>query len=80
MKIRPLGTRVKIKPDEPETVTKGGIHIPAQAQEKLMRGTVISVGEDVTDVESGERVMYDKYSDKVEITDGNILVDFGDLV
>lgn len=44
MKIRMVHDRVLVKKDEPETVTKGGIVIPDQAQEKVTKGTVVAVG------------------------------------
>ena len=44
MNLRPLEDRVVIRPKEPETITAGGIHLPANAQEKSQRGEVLAVG------------------------------------
>ncbi len=43
-KITPLDDRVVLKQLDAETVTKGGIHLPDQAQEKPQRGRVLCVG------------------------------------
>ena len=58
-----FGERVLIKPDDPETVSAGGIIIPAGAQGKNYWGTIVRVGETVTiGVGLGDRVYYEKYS------------------
>ena len=78
--VKPLGTRVILKQDEAVTMSAGGIHIPVQAQEKLLKGTVIAVAEDVTTVKEGDRVMFDKYSDKVQLQEEEICIDIGDIL
>ena len=40
VKIQPLGDRVLVKPIEAEEITKGGIVLPASAQEKPLEGKV----------------------------------------
>jgi chaperonin GroES len=68
-KVRILGNRVLVKPDE-EQEMEGGIVLPETAKEKPQRGTVIAVGpgerdEDgkliPPDLKEGERVVYAKY-------------------
>ena len=44
MKIRPLGDRVLVEPQEEKEQKKGGIIIPDTAKEKPMQGKVIAVG------------------------------------
>lgn len=44
MKIKPLGNRVIVKPQDQESKTKSGIIIPDTAKEKSHRGKVLSVG------------------------------------
>lgn len=56
--IRPLADRVLILPDSAEEVTKGGIIIPTEAQEKNAFGTVVGVGPEVEELEEGDRVLY----------------------
>ena len=43
-KIRPLGNNLVIIPDDPETVTTGGIVLPTTAQEAPTLATVVAVG------------------------------------
>ncbi len=44
MKIKPLGDRVLVEPQEDKEQKKGGIIIPDSAKEKPMQGKVIAVG------------------------------------
>lgn len=71
IKIRPLGDRVIVKPQEAQEVTKGGIILPDTAQEKPIEGLVLAVGagkvsEDgklvPMNVKVGDKVLYGKYS------------------
>lgn len=41
---RLLNDRVLIKRTKPEEMSKGGIHLPGNAQEKQSEGTVLAVG------------------------------------
>lgn len=77
-KLRILGDRVLVKPDEEEE-TQGGIVVPETAQEKPQRGTVIAVGEGrkdeegnviQPDVEEGDKVIYAKYGGHEVKVDG----------
>jgi chaperonin GroES len=71
MKIRPLGDRVLVEPqDDTAEVKKGGIIIPDSAKEKPQEGKVISVGtgkigEDGKkipfNVKAGDKVLMPKY-------------------
>ena len=51
---------VLIKPDKPEAVTESGIVLPDR-EEKTNRGTVISVGEKVTQVKKKDKVIFKKW-------------------
>ena len=71
MKFRPLHDRVVVKRVEEDTKTKGGIIIPDTAQEKPMRGEIISVGPGgrdesgkliPIDVKPGDIVLFGKWS------------------
>lgn len=42
--LQPIHDRVLVKPSNPDTVTKSGILIPDNAQEKPNRGTVVKAG------------------------------------
>jgi len=66
VKIKPLGDRVLVEPQEAEVKTASGIIIPDSAQEKPQRGRVVAVGSGTKDVEMevkvGDFVLYGKYS------------------
>jgi chaperonin GroES len=71
MKFRPLHDRVVVKRVEAEEKTAGGIIIPDTAKEKPQQGEVVAVGpggRDETgklipiDVQSGDRVLFGKWS------------------
>ena len=73
MKLRPLGDKVVLKQLEAEEVTKSGIVLPGQSQEKPQQAEVIAVGpggvvdgKEVTMlVKEGDKVIFSKYSGKV---------------
>ncbi len=71
VKVKPLGDRVLVRPQEEEEQVKGGIIIPDTAKEKPQRGEVVAVGDGKVDdsgsriapsVSSGDVVLYGKYS------------------
>ena len=71
VKVKPLGDRVLVKPEEEEEQVKGGIIIPDTAKEKPQRGKVVAVGDGKTDdsgkkialsVKPGDVVLYGKYA------------------
>ncbi|MDE2888775.1 MAG: co-chaperone GroES [Gemmatimonadota bacterium] len=71
VKVKPLGDRVLVRPQEEEEQVKGGIIIPDTAKEKPQRGDVVAVGDGKLDdsgkrialsVSSGDVVLYGKYS------------------
>ncbi len=70
LKYQPLGDRVIVEPQSPETTTKSGIVLPDTAQEKPQSGAVLAVGpgkyaEDgkliPMNVKLGDVVIYAKY-------------------
>ena len=83
MKLRPLQDRVLIRRVDPEVKTSGGIFIPDTAQEKPMEGEVVAVGPGARDengrlhpldVESGDRVLFGKWSGTEVKLDGEELM------
>jgi chaperonin GroES len=66
MKVKPLGSRVLIKQDTPESKTKSGIIIPEMAQEKINYAIVVETGpgteKEPMNVKVGDHIMYDKYA------------------
>jgi chaperonin GroES len=60
---KPYGTRLIVKADEAEEITKGGIIIPEMAKERPQFGTVLAIGEEVKeDIRPGDRVVYGKHA------------------
>ena len=70
MKIKPLFDRVVLEPINAEEEVKGGIILPAVAQEKSQLATVVAIGSgDLPDgkkvsmqVKANDKVLYAKYS------------------
>lgn len=62
MNFKPLGKRVLVKRLEEENTTSSGIIIPDNAKEKPSRGEVVAVSSEVTELASGNNVIFGKYS------------------
>jgi len=69
-KLKPLGDRVIVKPEEEEEKTRSGIVLPESAKEKPQEGTVIAVGSGrvldsgtrvPVEVKVGDKIIYSKY-------------------
>ena len=91
MKLKPLGSRVLVKPNESEERTKGGIYIPDTAKEKKYQGEVVAVGpgkytedgkREKIDVKVGDTVMYKEYGGSEFEIDGQkyMLLDADDIL
>jgi len=65
MNVRPLGTKVLVRPKESETKTKGGIYIPETAKETTQEGEVIAAGPGDLDDKGNRREVHVKPGDKV---------------
>lgn len=79
VKVKPLGDRVLVEPQEAEVKTASGIIIPDSAQEKPQKGKVLAVGPGTKDVEMevkvGDVVLYGKYSGtEIKVDDKNCLI------
>lgn len=70
MNINPLSDLIIVQPDEPESVSAGGIILAPSSQEEAKQGTAIAVGpgklhdgwtEPMT-VKVGDRIAYSKYA------------------
>ncbi len=63
MNFKPLGDRVLVKVQEPETKTASGIYIPDNAsKEKPTQAEVVAVGPEVKHVNVGDTVVYGQYA------------------
>ena len=84
VKVKPLGDRVLVMPEDEEEQIKGGISIPDTAKEKPQRGKIVAVGDGKTDdsgkkvklsVKKGDHVLYGKYSGtEVRLDDEDYLI------
>jgi chaperonin GroES len=90
-KVKPLGDRVLVKPEEEEEQIKGGIIIPDTAKEKPQRGKVVAVGDGKVDdsgnkitpsVKSGDVVLYGKFAGtEVQLDDSeHLIMSEGDIL
>lgn len=63
MNFTPIGDRVLLKVQEPETKTASGIIIPDNAsKERPTQAEVIAIGEDVKNVAVADQVIYTQYA------------------
>lgn len=66
MNIKPLASRVVIKPAAAVETTASGIIIPDSAKEKQLKGEVVAVGpgtkDEVMEVSVGDVVLFGKYA------------------
>lgn len=60
--IQPLADYVVAQSEEPETKTASGLYLPEKAAEKPKVAKVLSVGKDVKQIKSGDRIIYKSYS------------------
>jgi len=69
MKLRPLGDRVLVRPDDSDKPLPSGLVIPDTAKEKPQEGVILAVGPGAyhegnripLDVKEGDRIVYSKY-------------------
>lgn len=74
MNIKPLASRVVVRPAAAEETTASGIIIPDSAKEKQLKGEVLAVGpgtkDEVMEVSVGDIVLYGKYAGTELTIDG----------
>jgi chaperonin GroES len=66
-----LAGRILVLPDEPITMTRGGLHLPDSAKEKPRRGKVVAVAKEPhrydsgaavpIEVKTGDHVLYGRF-------------------
>jgi len=69
--IKPLADRVLIKRDETEAVSAGGIVLAGTEVEKPVLGEVLAIGNDVTAVSVGNKVIFAKMAGEDVTVDGD---------
>lgn len=55
-RVRPLGAKILVRRDEPETRTASGIFLPESGKERPKTGTIEAVGDGALNTETGERI------------------------
>lgn len=83
-KVKPLGDRLLIRPEDREATTASGLVLPDTAKEKPQEGTVIAAGAGrVTDdgktvpleINEGDKVLYAKYAGtELRLDDEDLLI------
>ncbi len=69
MNFQPLGDRVLVKVQEPETKTASGIIIPDNAsKEKPTQAEVMAIGPEAEHVAVGDKVVFAKYARTAPVT------------
>ena len=56
--LEPLDDHVVIQPSDDDHETRAGLIIPASAESAVHAGVVVAVGDDVTGVAPGDKVVY----------------------
>ena len=75
MNFQPLGKRVLVKRVEETKTTASGIIIQDNAKEKPLIGEVVAVSKEVSDIASGDKIVFAKYGGtEVKLNDGEYLV------
>ena len=84
MKLKPLGDRLLVDPQEGESTTPSGLVLPETAKEKPQQGIVVAAGPGrrdddgnriAMDVAVGDKVLYAKYGGtEIKIDDKKMLV------
>ncbi len=84
LKVKPLGTRVLVRPEEEELRTKSGILLPETAKEKPQMGVVVAIGDEEEDikVKVGQKVLFPKYTGTEIKIDGeeHLIMDSDDIL
>ena len=83
-KVKPLGDRVLIQPEDQEQTTASGLVLPDTAKEKPQEGIVIAAGagrvtEDgktvALEIKEGDKVLYAKYAGtEIRLDDEDYLI------
>jgi len=58
LKVRPLGDKILVKRDDPQTKTDSGIFLPESSKEKPKQGKVIALGDGPLNKEKGTRMPF----------------------
>ncbi len=83
LQIQPLGDRVVVRPNEPESQRPSGIYVAETAKEKPQKGTIVAVGPGKWEdgqvepmyVAVGDTILFAKYAGtEIRIDDEDVLI------
>ena len=83
MKLRPIGERALVRPEEQEEKTASGIVLPETAKDKPQTARIIAIGDlENGGVSEGDLVVFAKYSGTAITLDGEdyLILDADDLL
>lgn len=72
--LQAFGDRVIVLEDVHDETSAGGVFLPPSAREETNKGTVVSVGNRVTDVKVGDVVLFTKYEGREHKEEGKTFV------
>jgi len=82
--LQPLGSRVLVRVQVEENVTRSGLYMPDTAKEKPQRGEVVAIGDDTDTIKVavGDRVLFPKYTGtEVRLDDADhLIIESADLL
>jgi len=82
--LQPLGSRVLVRVQVEENITRSGLYMPDTAKEKPQRGEVVAIGDDTDTIKVavGDRVLFPKYTGtEVRLDDADhLIIDSPDLL
>jgi len=65
--MKPADRRIFVKEDDQPKTTDTGIILAAKLQKKQFQGTVVMIGDNIDEVEVGDRVVFTKSKDMVKV-------------
>lgn len=61
-KIKAFGSKILIEVESPERITESGIILQPKKDEVSGRGVVVSVGEEIKDINEGNLIFFNKFT------------------
>ena len=82
MKIKPIGSRMLVRPDGADSETGSGIMLRATDKDLQQWGTVVSIGPEVREVNPGDRILFEKFAGSpVEVESAaHLIMDESDVI
>lgn len=75
MGIMPVKDRIAVIADTQADKTKSGLYIPEAYKDKSTSGLILEVGEDVSAVKKGQRILFSKHAGvEVEVDDMKVKI------